>query len=122
MKLNLEPFESTMHGALRYLPLFGTNQVESMKRTVVGLITPHVLTIADLAKRAETGANVDWHVRDAVAKTIDGLGLQYNARDLLSAYIQWLETAAREAGQARQAYASVLQAAAAAAARHLQVR
>jgi len=48
----------------------------------------------------------------------DDLGLQYNARDLLSAYIQWLETAAREAGQARQAYASVLQA----AARHLQER
>jgi hypothetical protein len=93
-----------------------------MKATVVGLITPHVLKVADLAKRAEAGANVDWHVRDAVAKTIDDLGLQYNAPDLLSAYIQWLETAAQEAGQARQVYARVLQTAAAAAARHLQER
>lgn len=93
-----------------------------MKATVVGLITPHVLRVADLAKQAEKGANVDWHVRDAVAKTIDDLGSQYNARDLLSAYIQWLETAAQEAGQARKVYAGVLQAAAAAAARHVQER
>ena len=91
-----------------------------MKATVVGLITPHVLRVADLARQAETGANVDWHVRDAVAKTIADLGSQYNARDLLSAYIHWLETAAREAGPVRQVYASVLKAAAAAAARHLQ--
>lgn len=93
-----------------------------MKATVVGLITPHVLRIDDLAKQAETGAKVDWHVRDAVAKTIAELGLQYNARDLLSAYIQWLETAAHEAGPARKAYASVLQAAAATAARELMER
>jgi hypothetical protein len=93
-----------------------------MKATVVGLITPHVLRVADLAKQAEAGANVDWHVRDAVAKTIDDLGSQYNARDLLSAYIQWLETATQEAGQFRQAYVSVLRAAGAAAARHVQER
>jgi len=93
-----------------------------MKATVVGLITPHVLRVADLARQAETGANVDWHVRDAVAKTIADLGSQYNAPDLLSAYIHWLETAAHEAGQARQVYASVLKAAATAAARHLQAR
>ena len=86
-----------------------------MKATVVGLITPHVLRIADLAEQAETGANVDWHVKDAVATTIRELGLQYNARDLLSAYVQWLESAASETGEARQAYAHVLQVAATAA-------
>lgn len=86
-----------------------------MKATVVGLVTPHLLKIIDLAKEAETGANVDWHVRDAVAKTISDLGDQYNAEDLLSAYIQGLETVAQEAGQARKAYARVLQAAVAAA-------
>src|SRR4249919_268247 len=105
--------------ALCYLPRFGANQVKPMKATVVGLITPHVLRVADLARQAETGANVDWHVRDAVAKTIADLGSQYNAPDLLSAYIHWLETAAQEAGQARQDYAGVLKTAAAAAARHL---
>lgn len=93
-----------------------------MKATVVGLITPHVLRVADLAKQAETGANVDWHVRDEVAKTIAELGLLYNARDLLSAYIQWLETAAHEAEPDRKVYASVLQAAAATAARELEQR
>ncbi|WP_457097671.1 hypothetical protein [Lysobacter sp. P5_B9] len=93
-----------------------------MKATVVGLITPHVLRVADLAKQAEAGANVDWHVRDAVAKTVADLGSQYNARDLLSAYTQWLETAAQEAGQARMFYSGVLRTAAAAAARHMQER
>ena len=91
------------------------NQVDPMKATVAGLITPHVLLIADLAGQAEKGAKVDWHVRDAVARTIRELGLQYNAQDLLASYVQWLETAASEAGQAREAYARVLQAAAAAA-------
>ena len=85
-----------------------------MKATVAGLITPHVLAIADLAGQAEKGAIVDWHVRDAVAKTISELGLQYNADDLIASYIQWLDTATREA-QAREAYARVLQAAATAA-------
>lgn len=41
-----------------------------MKTTVVGLVTPHLLRIVDLANDAEKGANVDWHVRDAVAKTM----------------------------------------------------
>ena len=50
-----------------------------------------------------------------VARTIGELGHQYNAADLIASYIQWLETAAREAGQAREAYARVLQAAATAA-------
>lgn len=84
-----------------------------MKVTIVGLVTPHVLRIVDLANEAETGANVDWHVRDAVARTIDDIGHQYNARELLSAYIQGLETAAQQAERVRNVYAGVLQAAAA---------
>ena len=93
-----------------------------MKATVVGLVTPHVLRIVDLARDAEKGVNVDWHLRDAVAKTVDDLGHQYNARDLLSAYVQGLETVAREAAPARKAYVIVLQAAAAIAARDLKER
>lgn len=91
-----------------------------MKATIVGLVTPHVLRIIDLANEAEKGINVDWHLRDAVARTMDDLGHQYNARDLLSAYIQGLETAAQEAGQVRRAYAGALRAAAAVAARNLR--
>lgn len=86
-----------------------------MNPTVVGLISPHVLRVADLARQAETGANVDWHVKDAVAATIREFGHQFNGQDLLSAYVQWLDSAAREAGHARMAYARVLQAAATAA-------
>ena len=93
-----------------------------MKPTIVGLITPHVLRIAELAKQAETGANVDWHVRDAVAKSIADLGSQYNASDLLSAYAEWLDTEARKVGSARMFYSGVLRTAAAAAARHIQAR
>lgn len=93
-----------------------------MKATIVGLVTPHLLRVIDLAKEAETGVNVDWHLRDAVAQTVDDLSHQYNARDLLSAYIQGLEAAAREAGRARTFYSNVLQAAAAQAARNLKER
>ena len=93
-----------------------------MKATIVGLVTPHVLRITDLAKEAETGINVDWHLRDAVAKTVDDLSHQFNARDLLSAYVQGLETVAHEAPPARKAYARALQAAAAIAARSLNDR
>ncbi len=82
-----------------------------MKATIVGLVTPHVLRIVDLAKMAETGVNVDWHLRDAVAKTVDDLGYQFNARDLLAAYIHGLDAAANEAGQKRKAYTDALQAA-----------
>lgn len=91
-----------------------------MKATIVGLVTPHFLRVIDLAKQAETGVNVDWHLRDAVAKTIDDLGHQYNARDLLSAYIQGLETAARDAGKGRKLYTDMLQAAASMATRELE--
>lgn len=91
-----------------------------MKATVVGLVTPHVLRVIDLAKMAETGVNVDWHLRDAVARTLEDLGQQFNARDLLSAYVHGLETAARDTGQGRKRYTDMLQAAAAIAARELE--
>ena len=93
-----------------------------MKLTVVGLVTPHVLRIIDLANQAETGANVDWHLRDAVKTTVEDLGHQYNAADLLAAYIQGLETAAQDAARVRFAYAGALKSAAATATRLLSER
>lgn len=93
-----------------------------MKVTVVGLVTPHVLAVVDLAKQAETGVNVDWHLRDAVAKTVDDLGQQYNAPELLAAYVHGLETVAQDAGKGRFAYASALKSAAAQAARQITQR
>lgn len=86
-----------------------------MKATVAGLVTPHLLRVVDLANEAEKGVNVDWHVRDAVARTMDELGHQYNASALAASYIQGLEAAAGNAAKARAAYVGVLQAAAAAA-------
>ena len=91
-----------------------------MKATVVGLVTPHVLRIMDLAKQAESGINIDWYLRDAVAKTINDLGHQYNARELLSAYSQGLRAAADDAGRVRSTYANALQAAAAIAERDIK--
>lgn len=93
-----------------------------MKATVAGLVTPHLLKVVDLARQEETGANVDWHVREAVSKTIDELAHQYNARDLLSAYTQGLANAAEEARRARKWHARVLRAAATQAARELERR
>lgn len=93
-----------------------------MKVTVVGLVTPHVLAVVDLAKQAETGVNVDWHLRDAVAKTVEDLGQQYNASELLAAYVHGLETVAQDAGKGRFAYASALKSAAAQAARQIKQR
>lgn len=93
-----------------------------MKVTVVGLVTPHVLAVVDLAKQAETGVNVDWHLRDAVAKTVEDLGQQYNAPELLAAYVHGLETVAQDAGKGRLAYASALKSAAAQAARQIKQR
>lgn len=86
-----------------------------MKATVAGLVTPHLLRVVDLANEAEKGVNVDWHVRDAVARTMDELGHQYNASALAASYIQGLEAAAGNAAKTRVAYVGVLQAAAAAA-------
>jgi hypothetical protein len=58
---------------------------------------------------------VDWHVRDAVAKTMRELGEQYNAPALVAAYVDGLETVAGQVVRTRVAYVGVLQAAAAAA-------
>jgi hypothetical protein len=88
-----------------------------MKATVVGLVTPHLLRIVDLANNAEKGANVDWHVRDAVARTMSELGDQFNAPALVAAYVEGLENVAAQAPKARVAYVRVLQAAADAARR-----
>lgn len=93
-----------------------------MKATVVGLVTPHVLHIMDLAKQAETGINVDWHLRDAVTKTVNDLGQQFNAGELLVAYVHGLKSAAREVGQAGKIQVDVLQAAAVMAVSHLNRR
>jgi hypothetical protein len=88
-----------------------------MRTTVVGLVTPHLLRIVDLANNAEKGANVDWHVRDAVAKTMGELGDQFNAPVLVAAYVEGLENVAGQAPRARVEYVRVLQAAADAARR-----
>jgi len=88
-----------------------------MKTTVVGLVTPHLLRIVDLANNAEKGANVDWHVRDAVAKTMGELADQFNAPALVAAYVEGLENVAGQAPKSREAYVRVLQAAADAARR-----
>ena len=64
-----------------------------MRATVVGLVTPHLLRVVDLANEAEKGVNVDWHLRDAVAKTMGELGDQHNAPALVASYIEGLEAA-----------------------------
>jgi hypothetical protein len=86
-----------------------------VRSTVVSLVTPHLLRIVDLANEAEKGVNVEWHVRDAVAKTMRELGEQYNAPALVAAYVDGLETVAGQVVRTRVAYVGVLQAAAAAA-------
>jgi hypothetical protein len=86
-----------------------------MNVTVVGLVTPHVLRVVDLANEAEKGVNVDWYLRGAVTKTLSDLGQLYNGPELIAAYIQGLENAAVQAPKNRPGYARVLQDAAAAA-------
>ena len=76
-----------------------------MNATVVGLVTPHLLRIVDLASNAEKAAiNVDFHVRDTVARTMEELSLQYNATALVTAYIEGLENAAGQVPRIRAAY------------------
>ena len=86
-----------------------------MRATVVGLVTPHLLRIVELAVEAEKGVNVDWHLRDAVARTMRELNDQFNAPALVTAYVDGLENTAGQAAETRVAYVGVLQAAAAAA-------
>ena len=88
-----------------------------MKTTVAGLVTPHLLRIVELANNAQNGAKVDWHVRDAVAKTMGELGDQANAPELVAAYVEGLDSAVAHASKAGTEYTSVLQAAADAARR-----
>lgn len=90
-------------------------QDKTMSATVVDLVTPHLLRVVDLANEAEKGVNVDWHVRDAVARTMAGLGEQYNAPALVASYIEGLEAAAGLAVPTRTSYIDVLRAAAVAA-------
>jgi hypothetical protein len=88
-----------------------------MRTTVVGLVTPHLLRVVDLANNAEKGANVDWHVRDAVTKTMAELSDQFNATSLVAAYVEGLENLLAQAPKARTYYVGVLKAAAEAARR-----
>ena len=86
-----------------------------MNATVVGLVTPHLLRVVDLANQAERGVNVDWDLRGAVDATMRDLRDQWNAPALVVAYVEWLETAAGQAPKNRAAYACVLNTAVAAA-------
>jgi hypothetical protein len=86
-----------------------------MKATVAGLVTPHLLRVVDLANQAEKGVNVDWHLRDAVARAMDELGHLYNASALVGAFVDGLENAAGQVAASRARYIGALQAAAAAA-------
>jgi len=88
-----------------------------MRATVVSLVTPHLLRVVDLANEVEKGVNVDWHVRNAVAKTMGELGEQFNAPVLVASYVEGLENVAAQAPKARVEYVRVLQAAADAARR-----
>ncbi|GAB6195752.1 hypothetical protein [Lysobacter xanthus] len=80
-----------------------------MNPTVVGLVTPHLLRVIDLANEAEKGVNVDWHVRSAVTATLSDLRQQYNAPALSAAYLDGLESAAAQAPRNRPAYARTLE-------------
>ena len=83
-----------------------------MRATVVGLVTPHLLRIVDLANDAERGVNVDWHLRETVARSMGEMADQYNASALVAALIEGLESAAAQAPKHRVDYARVMQAAA----------
>lgn len=86
--------------------------MDTPRATVVGMVTPHLLRIVDLANQSENGANVDWHVRDAVGKSMAELGELFNAPVAVAAYIDGLEGTAARAPKHRTAYIRTLQAAA----------
>lgn len=83
-----------------------------MKATVVGLVTPHLLRIIDLASQAEQGSKVDWHVREAVTASMATMADQYNAQDLVAAYLDGLDSAAAKYPDSRPAYVATLRSAA----------
>lgn len=87
------------------------------RATVVGIVTPHLLRIVDLANEAEQGVKVDWHVREAVTNSMDELGDLFNAPVAVAAYVDGLENAAAQAAEKREAYIGVLKSAAEAARR-----
>jgi hypothetical protein len=82
------------------------------RATIVGLVTPHLLRIVDLAHEAEKGVTVDWHVRDAVARSMGLLADLWNAPAAISAYLEALESAIAQAPKHREYYVRVLLAAA----------
>lgn len=82
-----------------------------MRTTVVGLVTPHLLHLVDLANQADKGVNVDWHVRAAVSRTLSELRDLFNGPELIAAYIEGLEAAAADAPRGRVQYVEVLRAA-----------
>ncbi|AXK72184.1 hypothetical protein DWG18_07740 [Lysobacter sp. TY2-98] len=86
-----------------------------MNATVVGLVTPHVLRVIDLANQAEKGVNVDWYLRGAVTGTLNEFREQYNGATLTAAYIEALESAAAQAEPKRAVYIRTLQTAVGAA-------
>lgn len=90
---------------------------DTSRATVVGIVTPHLLRVVDLANQAEQGVNVDWHVREAVAKSMGELAELFNASVAVASYIDGLERAAGQAPKHRTAYVRVLQGAAEAARR-----
>ena len=88
-----------------------------MRPTVVDLVTPHLLRIVDLANEAQKGVNVQWHLNDAVDRSMDGLADQYNASTLVAAYVDGLESLVAQAPPAREDYIRVLKTAVEAARR-----
>ncbi|RPD83660.1 hypothetical protein [Luteimonas sp. 100069] len=86
-----------------------------MRATVVGLVTPHLLRVVDLANEAQKGVKVDWHLRDAVTTSMAEMADQFNASALMRAYIDGLESVASQAPAARTDYLRALQSAAEAA-------
>lgn len=83
-----------------------------MRTTVVGLVTPHLLRVVDLANEAQRGMNVRFHVQDAVSRSMAEMGDQYNASTLAAAYVEGLERAADQASKEKVEYAGVLRSAA----------
>ena len=80
-----------------------------MTTTVAHFVTPHLLRVVDLAKSAQQGSNVDFHVRDSVGKTMAQLTGQFNAEVLVSAYLEGLENLASQGPSNQAAYQRALQ-------------
>ncbi len=88
------------------------DRMDTPRATVVGMVTPHLLRVVDLASQAEKGINVDWHVRESVTGSMAELGELYTAPVAIASYVDGLERAAAQAARNRKAYIQVLLAAA----------